>query len=261
MNVLIIEDEKAAARNLAGLLTQIDPGIEVLATIDSVVDSVDWLSAHTPELIFMDIHLADGSAFDIFDRCRVESPVIFTTAYDEYALKAFKVNSIDYLLKPISAADLAQAIQKFTTLHRQPASAAPVVGDLENLLRTIHRAQHYTTHLLLPKSGNKLVPLSLSDVTYFYIEDSVVWARTADQRRLAVPHTLDQLTEMVDPARFFRANRQFLIAKEEIAEIELWFGSRLSLRLKSSPGTKIIINKPRVSEFKAWLLGADPNQS
>lgn len=259
MKVLIIEDEKAAARNLTALLAETDPTIEVEAVIDSVVDSVEWLSTHTPELVFMDIHLADGSAFDIFERCTVESPVIFTTAYDEYAIKAFKVNSIDYLLKPISSTDLRQAIGKFTKLYRQPgspASAAPAAaGNLENLLQAIRRTQGNTTHLLLPKGGNKLVPLALSDVVCFYIEEGIVWAGTADKRRLAVPHTLDQLTEMVDPARFFRANRQFLIAKEDISDIELWFGSRLSLRLKSSPGTKIIINKPRVSEFKAWFSG------
>lgn len=253
MKVLIVEDEKAAARNLSSLLAEIDPAIEIEAVIDSVVDSVEWLSEHTPELIFMDIHLADGSAFDIFERCTVESPVVFTTAYDEYALKAFKVNSIDYLLKPISGADLRQAIGKFSKLHR-PAPAV-TAENLENLLRTIRRSQSATTHLLLPKSGNKLVPLSLADVVCFYIEDSVVWARTTDGHQLSVPHTLDQLTEMVDSARFFRANRQFLIAKEDIADIELWFGSRLSLRLKSAPGTKIIINKPRVSEFKEWLSG------
>lgn len=259
MKVLIIEDEKAAARNLTSLLAEIDPSIEVEAMIDSVIDSVEWLIEHSPELIFMDIHLADGSAFDIFERCTVESPVIFTTAYDEYALKAFKVNSIDYLLKPISGADLRQAIGKFSKLRRQPSSvvASPAASaeNLENLLRTIRRSQSSTTHLLLPKGGNKLVPLSLSDVVCFYIEDSVVWGRTTDHHQLAVPHTLDQLAEMVDPTRFFRANRQFLITREDITDIELWFGSRLSLRLKSSPSTKIIINKPRVSEFKTWFSG------
>lgn len=253
MKVLIIEDEKAAARNLTSLLAEVDPTIEVEAVIDSVVDSVEWLSAHTPELIFMDIHLADGSAFDIFERCTVESPIIFTTAYDEYALKAFKVNSIDYLLKPICAADLRQAIEKFSRLHRQTPPMQ--TENLEKLLHTIRHSQNSITHFLLPKGGNKLVPLSLSDVTCFYIEEGNVWACTTDQRRLTVPHTLDQLAEMVDPARFFRANRQFLIAKDDIADIELWFGSRLSLRLKSSPATKIIINKPRVGEFKAWFSG------
>lgn len=257
MNVLIVEDEKAAARNLTSLLAQIDPSIEVEAVIDSVVDSVEWLTEHTPELIFMDIHLADGSAFDIFERCVVESPVIFTTAYDEYALKAFKVNSIDYLLKPISGADLRLAIGKFSKLSWQPSESGTSSGstaeNLEHLLRTIRRTQSSTTHLLLPKGGNKLVPLPLSDVVCFYIEDSVVWARTIDHHRLAVPQTLDQLAEMVDPVRFFRANRQFLITKQDVADIELWFGSRLSLHLKSAPDAKIIINKPRVSEFKTWF--------
>lgn len=258
MKVLIIEDERAAARNLVSLLVDIDPEIEVEAVVDSVVDSIDWLSAHIPELIFMDIHLADGSAFDIFERCAVESPVIFTTAYDEYALKAFKVNSIDYLLKPISGSDLRQAIEKFSKLRQHTLlseSSTSVVANLENLLRTIRHTRRSTSHLLLPKGGNKLVPLPLADVVCFYIEDSVVWACTTDQRRLTIPYTLDQLTEMVDPERFFRANRQFLITKEDVADMELWFGSRLSLRLKSSPATKIIVNKPRVSEFKAWFSG------
>lgn len=255
MNVLIIEDEKAAARNLVFLLEEIDPTITIMAVVDSVVDSVEWLEANAcPDLIFMDIHLADGAAFEIFDRCTVKSPIIFTTAYDEYAIKAFKVNSIDYLLKPISSSDLEQAIDKFRKLHQRDINDNG--ENLQQLIQSINRTQNHTTHLLLPKNGSRIVPLPIEEILCFFIEDGIVRAKCKDGTLHVVPHTLDQLSEMVEPTRFFRANRQFIIVKEDVVDIELWFGSRLSLRLRSLPNSKIIVNKPRVSEFKAWLSGS-----
>lgn len=255
MNVLIIEDEKAAARNIVSLLDEINPSITVMAVVDSVVNSVEWLEANErPDLIFMDIHLADGAAFEIFERCTVQSPVVFTTAYDEYAIKAFKVNSIDYLLKPLSRADLEQAIDKFRKLYKDKTDEQK--QNLHHLIQAIHRAENHATHLLLSKSGSRIVPLPIAEVLCFFIEDGIVRAKCKDGASHVVPHTLDQLSEMVEPTRFFRANRQFLIAKEDVLDIELWFASRLSLRLRSLPNAKIIINKPRVSEFKTWLSGS-----
>lgn len=243
MKVLLIEDEKAAARNLGALIHAVDPSIEVVGVLDSVVGAVEWIGSHPkPDLVFMDIHLADGSAFDIFDRCTIDAPVVFTTAYDEYAIKAFKVNSIDYLLKPISEGDLARAIGKFSKLH------APAVS-LQPLLRAIR------TRLLVPQGADRLVPLDLERVAYFSIAEGIVRATTSDLKSYVVPHTLDQLAEMLAPDQFFRANRQYIVSKSDVAHMELWFGGRLSVTLQSSPELSITINRPRVSKFKAWLTG------
>lgn len=243
MKVLLIEDEKAAARNLQALLCAVDASIEVVGVVDSVVGAVEWFGANAkPDLVFMDIHLADGSAFDIFDRCTVDLPVIFTTAYDEYAIKAFKVNSIDYLLKPISKSDLARAIGKFSKLH------APVV-ELQPLLRSVR------TRLLVPQGADRFVPLELVNVSYFSIAEGVVRAATSDGKFYVVPHTLDQLMDLLDPTEFFRANRQCIVSRRDVSHIELWFGGRLSVRLHASPPERILINKPRVAQFKAWLTG------
>lgn len=253
MDVLIIEDEKAAARNLSSLINDIDPSINIIGVLDSVIGSVEWFGTNTqPDLIFMDIHLADGHAFDIFERCSIESPIIFTTAYDEYALKAFKVNSIDYLLKPISERELRDAIEKFSKIHRHKEDINS--KSINSLIRTLN-THNYTTHLLVPKDGDKLIPLVVNDVAFFYIENGIVRATTPDLKSHILSHTLDQLTEMIDPSLFFRANRQYIISKSDISHIELWFGSRLSIKLKSATGARIIINKPRVSEFKTWFTG------
>lgn len=276
MTVLLIEDEKAAARNLIALLNEVEPSIVIAALLDSVVESVEWLKQHEqPDLIFMDIHLADGSAFEIFERCSVTAPVIFTTAYDEYALRAFKVNSIDYLLKPISKEELQRALTKYKQLYQlarntedslekgiwsssnsnQQAGIKQEVENLQKLIHFMQRAERYTTHLLIPKGGSQLIPLPINQVVCFYIEEGVVRAKTRDNLLHVVPYTLDQLTEMVDPTIFFRANRQFIITREDVLYMELWFGSRLLLRLHSKSEEKVIINKPRVSEFKAWFSG------
>lgn len=253
MKVLIIEDEKAASRNLRSLINEIDPTIIIVDMLDTVVGSVEWLNANAhPDLIFMDIHLADGSAFDIFDRCKVDSPVIFTTAYDEYALKAFKVNSIDYLLKPISLDDLRASIEKFTKLQQK--NVAVNSAAIDSLIRAIH-SRNNTTHLLIPQYGDKIFPLDISTVAFFSIDNGIVRATTIDGSVYNVPHTLDQLMEMIDGRRFFRANRQYIVSKGAVEQIELWYGGRLSVRLRFCIGEKVLINKPRVGEFKAWLSG------
>lgn len=252
MRVLIVEDEKAAARNLAALLAQVAPKIEIIETLDSVFESVEWFESNSqPDVVFMDIHLADGSAFDIFQRVSISCPIIFTTAYDEYAIKAFKVNSIDYLLKPISEQELQAALDKLAQLRSQ---SQPSEG-LENMLQQMIHPGSYATHLLVPRSGDKLIPLAITSVEYFYIESGSVRAVTVDATRYTVPYTLDELCDMVDPSRFCRVNRQFLITRDSIADIDLWFGSRLSLNLKLAPGERIVISKTRVSEFKAWFAG------
>lgn len=251
--IVIIEDEKAASRNLTAMLSTVMPDAEVVAVIDSVVDSVEWFAENpAPEVVFMDIHLADGSAFEIFDRVKVECPIVFTTAYDEYAIRAFKVNSIDYILKPIGEEDLRRAVEKLSNLtHNDNAQQSHI--DL--IMKMLGRGQRYTSHLLIPRHGDKLTPIAVSSIDYFFIEDGVVKAVIDRDVSYTIPYTLDQLTDMVDPSLFFRVNRQYLLTRDSIADIDLWFGSRLSINLKRGAHDKIIVSKPRVAEFKQWFTG------
>lgn len=252
MKALIIEDEKAAVRNLIALLEEVAPQTEVIAVLDSVTDSVAWFAENPlPEVVFLDIHLADGSSFEIFDHVQIACPIIFTTAYDEYALKAFKVNSVDYLLKPIAAADLRQAFEKLNVLHRTPETQ----DSLTALVRQLQRRERYKTHFLLPYKGGKLLPLAVDQVQYFCIADGTTRAVVGPDQSYPLPHTLDELAERLDPERFFRANRQYLISRAAVQDIDLWFNSRLSINLKIPTHEKILVSKQRVHEFKTWFGG------
>lgn len=252
MKALIIEDEKAAVRNLEALLKEVAPHTEVVGILDSVTESVAWFEANpAPDVVFMDIHLADGSSFEIFDHVRITCPIIFTTAYDEYALRAFKVNSIDYLLKPIGASDLRQALQKLETLHQNPASR----DSFEEMIRTLQKRGHYKTHFLIPYKGDKLLPLAVEQVQYFYIADGVTRAVVSSRESYVLPCTLDELTESLDPERFFRVNRQYLISRGAVQDIDLWFNNRLAINLRVPAEGKILVSKLRVNEFKNWFSG------
>lgn len=252
MKALIIEDEKAAVRNLEALLKEVAPHTEVVGILDSVTESVAWFEANpAPDVVFMDIHLADGSSFEIFDHVRITCPIIFTTAYDEYALRAFKVNSIDYLLKPIGASDLRQALEKLETLHQNPASR----DSFEEMIRTLQKRGHYKTHFLIPYKGDKLLPLAVEQVQYFYIADGVTRAVVSSRESYVLPCTLDELTESLDPERFFRVNRQYLISRGAVQDIDLWFNNRLAINLRVPAEGKILVSKLRVNEFKNWFSG------
>jgi len=259
MKALIIEDEKAAVRNLQALLKEVAPSTEVIDTLDSVTESVAWFESHAaPDVVFMDIHLADGSAFEIFEHVRIASPVIFTTAYDEYALRAFKVNSIDYLLKPIGAADLRRALDKLETLHGAAGAGASAASSesLAELIRGLQRQGHYKSHFLIPCKGDKLLPLAVEQVQYFCIADGVTKAVVSDRERYVLPNTLDELTDSLDPARFFRVNRQYLISRGAVQDIDLWFNNRLAINLKVPTDGKILVSKLRVNDFKNWFSGS-----
>lgn len=252
MKALIIEDEKAAVRNLIALLKEVAPETEVIGVLDSVTDSVAWFAENaSPELVFLDIHLADGSSFEIFDHVQIDCPIIFTTAYDEYALKAFKVNSVDYLLKPIAAADLRQAFEKLKALHRTPESQE----SLATLIRQLQRRDRYKSHFLVPYKGGKLLPLAVDQVQYFCIAEGITRAVVGPDESYVLPHTLDELAESLDPERFFRANRQYLISRSAVQDIDLWFNNRLAINLKVPAGEKILVSKLRVNEFKNWFVG------
>jgi len=249
MRAIIVEDEMLAARNLQAILNELG-NVQVIAVLDSITETVEWFSCNPqPDLMFLDIHLADGSAFEIFDRTEIRCPVIFTTAYDEYALKAFKVNSIDYLLKPIDMVAVQRALKKL-----QGLTVTDKMQDAVNQLMASFRATStWKTHFLVQAKGDKLIPVQAIDIAFFYIDNGMVKAVTFDEKSFRFEHTLDELAEMLDPNIFFRANRQFIISRKAIKDIDLWFNNRLSVNLKIPVPEKILISKARISEFKNWF--------
>lgn len=256
MNILIIEDETAAAVNLKAILRNIAPTYKVLAILESIEESVDYFndkSQTRPDLVFMDIHLADGESFRIFDSVEIDSPIIFTTAYDEYALRAFKVNSIDYLLKPIKADDLQRALEKFARLS---GNERTTYNDRIETMIESSRQEHQRVFLVHFK--DKIIPLSIDDVAYFYTSNEKVTAYTFNGERHVVDRTLETLQNSLPENEFFRANRQFIVARKAVKDIAVWFGSRLSLNLQMETPEKIIISKARVPEFKQWLMSVHP---
>ena len=252
MKVLIIEDETTASENLIAMLKEIDPSIEVLHVLESVQQTVRWLSANpAPDLMFMDIHLSDGSAFTLFDQMDVQTPIVFTTAYDQYALDAFAVNSIDYLLKPIKTSELTRALEKFKKWGK-----ADVVAYLEQMMKLRPggkgSAQEYKQSLLIPKK-DKLLPVNLDDVACIYSTDRKTQVYLKDKRVLDYNRSLDSIIGSLDPARFFRANKQFIVARDCVKEIVIWFDSRLLLKLPIELPEPLFVSKNKAAEFKNWM--------
>ncbi len=260
-NVLIIEDETAAAVNLKAILRTVAPDYNVLAVLESIEESVEYLAAEQntfPDIIFMDIHLADGESFRIFDKVEVVSPIIFTTAYDEYALRAFKVNSIDYLLKPIKAEDLQRALEKFSRLTRHESAdynerISEMMAEKRGDINRQPTAQAFLVHY-----KDRIIPLGINDIAYFYTSNEKVTATTHKGERYVIDRTLEMLQATLPEEMFFRANRQFIVSRQAVKDIAIWFGSRLSLNLKIETPEKIIISKARVPEFKQWLMTVHP---
>lgn len=249
MDAIIIEDEGLAAQSLSCLITEICNDITIVATLQSIEDSVDWFTSHAmPNLVFMDIHLADGSSFSIFDEVNITCPIIFTTAYDEYALKAFQVNSIDYLLKPINKKDLERAINKYKNFTPTTQNT----NALQQLLAGIKQTSvQYKSHFLIPHK-DKLVPIPTNQIAYFYIDNKMVKVVTVNDQINYIDSTLDELMAVLDPSLFFRANRQFIVSHNAIKDISIWFGNKLSINLLVATPEKIIVSKARVPEFKVW---------
>lgn len=249
MKAVIIEDESVAAQALQSLILEINPDIEIVATLQTIEESVEWFSeSPMPELVFMDIHLADGSSFAIFDKVDITCPIIFTTAYDEYALKAFEVNSIDYLLKPINKADLERALNKLEHL-----SGGPDKSSLDGLLEQMGGLKKkYKTCFLIPER-DKLIPLAVSNIAYVFIDTKTVKAITMDNHTYYLNQTLDEIMAQLDPELFFRANRQFIISRNAVKDLSVWFGNKLAVNLVVPAPEKIIVSKARVGEFKTWF--------
>lgn len=253
MKILIIEDEKPAARQLRKLIMACAPAAQILAVLDSVEDSTEWLKNFPPpDLIFLDIQLADGLSFEIFQKVNVQSPIIFTTAYDQYTLKAFKVNSVDYLLKPIEKEELAKAIEKYKKVfQKNEAFDQQLIQQLTSALQRPNYKERF-----LIKTGKQLAYVETADIAYFYSKDSIVYLQKADKKYHLLDYTLDQLEEVLSSKSFFRINRQFIIHSKAIAKIQTWFNSRLLLELNPIyNGEKVIVSRDRVKAFKQWLGG------
>lgn len=248
MKVLIVEDETAAARNLQSMLESLEPGIEVVGVTESIADTVDWFAENeSPDIVFMDIHIADGESFRIFDAVDITSPIIFTTAYDQYALEAFKVNSIDYLLKPLKEEDLQRALDKWhriTNIERH---------EYHERVGSMISEQRRHNEMFLVHVKDKIVPLQAADVAYFYTSNERVMAYLFNGAAYPIDKTLEALQSVLSERDFFRANRQFIISRKAVRDISVWFGSRLSLNLTVEIPERIVISKARVPEFKRWL--------
>ena len=233
MRVLIVEDETAAYENLVDILKEVSYDIQISGNTESVTQTIHWLQSNpTPDLIFMDIHLSDGSAFTIFDKMELETPIVFTTAYDRYAIEAFKVNSVDYLLKPVKVEDILQYLSQL------------------NLLAPVPR---YKDKLLIPRK-DKLLPVSLRDVSCFYTVDKNTCVYLKDGTLYPYSKTLEQIMSSLNPADFIRANKQFIIARNSVTDITIWFDSRLLVTLDVEVPERVYISKNKASEFKSWLV-------
>lgn len=248
MKILIVEDETAAYDSLVDILKDIDRNIIVVGNTESVEQTVNWLKHNAePDLILMDIHLSDGSSFLIFDRLEVETPIIFTTAYDEYAVEAFKQNSIDYLLKPIKTEELKRALHKFNRWTKREITE--YLSKLTQLVPT----PRYRDKFLIPIK-DKLLPINISDVSYFYTTDKHTQIHLKNGQVYPYSTTLEQIYLALNPANFYRANKQFIVARNSVKDITVWFDSRLLITVDTDVPERIYISKNKAADFKAWII-------
>ncbi|MBX7108037.1 MAG: LytTR family DNA-binding domain-containing protein [Chitinophagales bacterium] len=253
MNIIIVEDEPLAARRLKKLVLELEKDAHVAAQLDSVKRTVLWLSENeAPDLILMDIQLSDGLCFDIFSAISIQIPVIFTTAYDEFALKAFKVNSVDYLLKPIDKNELQNALQKFRAQNYKGKTV--LSGDqLNNVISLLARQQqNYKTRFLI-KLGDRLEPVSVNDILYFTAEQKITLLLTAQGKKHIIEPSLDDLESQLDPAQFFRLNRQYIASLQAIGNIFTHLNGKLKVQLKGMQQDDIYVSRERAPAFRAWL--------
>ena len=256
MKVLIIEDEELAYRRLVKLLSESDPTIQVEGPIETVKASIRQLSSGaTYDLIFLDIQLADGKSFSIFETIKLTTPVIFTTAYDEYAVKAFELNSIDYLLKPINAVKLQSALDKYHKM-KEVFGGSPTTEFMSELMGRLkmHTEVVYQSRFLVSK-GDSLYPVSTNEIAYFTAEDKVVFLITIDGKRWIINNSLEELEEKLDPKVFFRVNRQHFVSIHSIRKVHHHFNYKLKLELQPEASEEVIVSKARVADFKSWMNG------
>lgn len=259
MKVLIIEDEELAVKKLRKTLESVDQTAEVVGVADSIRSSVSWLEENpTPDLILMDIELADGQSFEIFEKVDVKSTVIFTTSYDEYALKAFKVNSVDYLLKPVQKEDLEAALNKLKNLQAMYGAGTNGSSDplnVDNLVKELKQKlqpKEFRKRFLV-KHAQKLISIEVHDIAYFYSDGRLNFFKTSDNKKYVVDYTMDELEEMLDPDKYFRISRSFYVSIASIDQIHDYFGNRLLLNLKPVVDKESIVSREKVADFKKWM--------
>ena len=248
MRILIVEDETVAYENLVDIISEINPSIKIAGNTESISQTVDWLQTNpAPDLILMDIHLSDGSAFAIFQAITVETPIIFTTAYDEYAIDAFKVNSIDYLLKPIKPDELNMAFTKFSKLTRMEVKEQ--ITHIRHLsFQNIHKDK-----LLIPYK-DKLLPINVNDISCFYTTNKHTFVYLKNGDNYSYSKTLEQIVTTLNPVDFIRANKQFIIARDSVKNITIWFDNRLLISLDINTPESIYISKNKAADFKSWVI-------
>jgi len=256
MKILIVEDEDLAVKKIQKTLSEVDGDAEIIGVTDSIQSTVNWLEQNNaPDLILMDIELSDGQSFEIFSRTKVKSAVIFTTSYDEFALKAFKVNSIDYLLKPVQKEELSAALDKFKNMSGSYKPAEKNEINMDALVKELQQKlqpKDYRKRFLV-KHGQKLVSIETDDIAYFFSDGRLNFFKTFDNRKFVVDYTMDELEDMLDPQRYFRISRSFYISVASIDQIHDYFGNRLLLQLKPTVDKETVVSREKVTDFKKWM--------
>jgi two-component system, LytTR family, response regulator LytT len=250
MNVLILEDETLAAEKLEKTLLEVEPGAHVVARLQTVAAAVHWLETNPhPDLILTDIRLLDGLCFDIFEQVKIVKPVIFTTAYDHFAIRAFEVNSLDYLLKPVVKDKLKISLEKLKKIT--PKTAAPI--DYQEVVKLLKATPPEYKSRFMVKLGQKIVALPAEKIGYFFSENKLTFIVSKDGKRYPIDQPLEELVDLLDPKIFFRINRQFIVTFESIAEIHPYFKGRIKLTLNPKSEEDVIISSERTPEFKKWI--------
>ncbi len=253
MRVLIIEDENGAAKDLFSLLNEVNSTIQIMAILQSVQESIDWIKQNPkPDLGFFDIRLADGDSFEIFNQIDIDFPVVFTTAYDEYALRAFKVNSIDYLLKPVSEEALSGALKKYQAFYQKGRSI-----DNESVYQAIkelqsQQQQAYKKSFLI-RYRDRYIPININEIAFIYVEFDRVFCYTFKKDRYSIEQSLDQIENQLNPQNFYRVNRQFIVSRKSIVSVSEHFNRKLKMNLKPEPESEVLVSKSKSTVFKKWL--------
>ncbi|WP_394748864.1 LytR/AlgR family response regulator transcription factor [Spongiimicrobium salis] len=256
MKVVIIEDETSVAQNLSDLLFEINPEIEVLVVLETIKGSIRWFHENpSPDIAFFDIKIADGSSFEILEKTKLNFPIIFTTAFDEYALKAFKYNSIDYLLKPIKKGDLEKAILKYRNLYTKDKVIIDHNLKLIEVIKEIKKSEKKAIYKnsFLVNYRNQLIPLAVGDIAYVYLENQMVYCKTIENKTYKLFKTLEKLENQLDPQLFFRANRQCIVSKQSVKSANTMDKRKLRLVLSPNHNAEVIISKLKVPIFKKWI--------
>lgn len=245
LKVLIVEDEPMAQANLSRTLQKYYPDLEIVGMTSSVSGTVEWLKEHSADVIFMDVELSDGDCFSIFRQINVDAKIVMTTAYDSYAVKAFEVNSVDYLLKPIEKEDLDRAVQRC----RNSAG----VTDMSSLLSTLSGTQNEYRQKFMVRLNDKILPIPVNDIAYFLSEDKVTWMFTSDGSKYVMDQSLDILSAQLSPSRFFRISRGCIIASSAVQSIIKLQGGRLKINAVPRSGPEILVSRSRSEDFLQWL--------